>query len=118
MCWVRHHSLISAIHMQVQLLKHCLTNQNFVAEHKSFIKGSPSVNDHSQRSHCINSLFTPICIFDYALVCRCQVESLNHVGRQNRANCAGINQRVGFVNMNLLLGQLPAPRQRLVCGVN
>lgn len=99
---IRHKPSLCAIHKQIQLLKHRLTNQDFITEDKSFFCCVSAVNVEDYGFGNVNGLIAPIGVFDYPLTANRKAQLLHDMRWQHTANCPCVNHGISFILTNLL----------------
>ena len=70
-------ALIGGIHVQIQLLKHCLSNQYLVAKDKGLFNGFSPMHAYGEWTHHRHRSY--IRIFRYALTTHAQPEMVYHL---------------------------------------
>ncbi len=93
---------------QVELLEHRLPNQDLVTEYQGFLESVSPVDLDDERLCHADGLRSSIGVLGHSLASNAETETNGDFGRDDHANCAGVDERIRLVGPNLF-GRHHAP---------
>lgn len=102
---------------QVEFLKHCLADENFVAEHQRLFKCVAPQHFEDDRPRDIDGFLATVGVFGDALSTNGDAQFFSHMDRHDGPDGAGIDERIGFVGADRIGLDFARPRPRFVNGV-
>ncbi len=98
---VRDEPSSSRIYEKVELLEHRLSYQDFVAEYEGFLEGVSPVDLDDERLCHADGLRASIGVLGHPLAPNPETETSGDLGRDDHANCAGVDERIRLVGPDL-----------------
>ena len=111
---IRNEPSPARVHKQIELFEHGLPDQDLITEHQGFLESVSSLNLDDEGLGHVDRFGPSVGELRHALTSNPEAEVSGDPGRHDRADCAGIDERIRLTGPDLCRAQHAPSRQSLV----